>query len=82
MTATDYTYLCKHCYENANRYPTLILTLPNQVHCSTCGREVATLSEPVNHHRAIRAGDTVNDYKTGDVLAEIEWDDQRVIERD
>jgi len=81
MTAPDYTYLCKYCHEKGD-YPRLILTLPNQVHCSDCGREVGTLSESVTHSRAVRAADTVTDYKTGDTLAEIEWDDERVIERD
>jgi len=77
----NYDILCKHCYEE-DMVPNIQLTLPEQVHCCGCGRQIGTLTVPVDHYRAIRAGDTVNDYKTGDVLAEIEYDSERVIEHD
>jgi len=76
-----YDYLCKPCYEDGN-VPRITLTLPGSVHCQGCGRRLGGLSTSVDHHRAIRAGDTVNDYKTGEVLAEIEWNTDVVIERD
>jgi len=81
MSKKDYRR-CSNCYEDGVSRGRAILTLPSQVHCKDCGRELGTLSEEVNHYRAIRAGDTVNDYKTGDVLAEIEYDSERVIEHD
>lgn len=67
-----YDYLCKPCYED-DAVPRITLTLPGSVHCQGCGRRLGGLSEHVNHDRAVRAGDTVNDYLTGEVLAEIEW---------
>jgi len=77
----DYTYLCMHCWED-DTAPRLTLTLPRSVHCQGCGQKVGRLTEAVDHHRAIRAGDTVNDYKTGEELAEIDYASERVIERD
>jgi len=100
MTELNYDYLCKHCYDDDD-VPRIVLTLSRGVHCTECGSCLGGLTEPVNHHRAICAGDTVNfvcslrehtmrdftlrslkDYKTGEVLADIEYDDELVIERD
>jgi len=51
-------------------------------HCEGCGRHMGKITPPVDHPRTIRAGDTVNDYKTGEVLADIEYDDELVIQRE
>jgi len=77
----NYDYLCKPCYEDDN-VPRLTLTLPGRVHCEGCGRHMGKITPPVDHPRTIRAGDTVNDYKTGEVLADIEYDDELVIQRE